>query len=453
MDLRALLARQIFVPFYERRWGVRPGELQADLQRSQYEASDVLRDRQWSAVQALIAHCQESVPFYREKFAKLGVDAEEIRSWRDFQSLPLLQKEDLRERGGDLLRDGATRETLFHKRTGGSTGVPVHVYWDATAHRFKRALVKRHDAWVGYELGTKLAALWGDTDRAYPLKTRLFKRLCERTIYLDTLKMDEAYLAAFVERLRAYRPSILMGHAHSLAFFTEFLLSSSADDIQFSGIISTAETLAAGERELIESRFGKVLFDRYGCEELSLIASECESHDGLHIASEGVYVEILGGDENTPGRVVVTDLVNRGMPLLRYEVGDLATVARGECPCGRGLPRLRRVFGRTSDILFAPDGRKISGVSILDTFMIHIPGVRQAQIVQDLIDHITIRVVEDMDFGEASRRRLRETVAKVFGPAMRHDVVTVDAIAPTARGKFQFTICEIDPDRPADSAR
>jgi phenylacetate-CoA ligase len=149
---------------------------------------------------------------------------------------------------------------------------------------------------------------------------------------------------------------------------------------------------------------------------------------------------------------VVTDLINRGMPLLRYEVGDLATWAYGRCSCGRTLPRLQRVFGRTSDILYTPEGRKISGISILDTFMIHIPGIRQAQIVQDAQDHLVLRVVEDPTGGPLEESRLAETVRDVFGPSMRHDVVRVDAIQPTARGKFQFTICEIDPSRPSSPA-
>jgi phenylacetate-CoA ligase len=158
------------------------------------------------------------------------------------------------------------------------------------------------------------------------------------------------------------------------------------------------------------------------------------------VAAEGLLVEVLGGEETTPGRVVVTDLVNRAMPLIRYEVGDLATVRSGPCACGRSLPRLGAVHGRITDILRTPDGRKISGISVLDTFMIHIPGIKQAQIVQDEIDHLLLRVLPDAAFGPPTRARLAETVREVFGSAMRHDVEIVDAIPRTPRGKFQFTV-------------
>jgi phenylacetate-CoA ligase len=451
MDLKALLARKLVVPFYERRWGTHPGPLMGSLQQSQYEEPEKLRDAQWTQVKHLLEFVHASNPLYQGRLRSVGVAPQDLREWKDFEAIPLLTKEDIRSRADDLLSQGHSRERMFHKRTGGSTGVPVHLYWDDGAHRFKSAIVKRHDLWAGYRPGIKRAALWGDTEKDYPLKLRVYKALCERTIYLDTLKMDDVHLDAFVGRIRRFRPEILIGHAHSLYFFTEYLIEQGVEDVHFKGLISTAETLVPPERALVESYFGKILFDRYGCEEVSLIASECESHDGLHIGAEGLYVEVLGGDETTPGRVVVTDLVNRGMPFIRYEVGDLATLATGRCSCGRGLPRLGRVFGRISDILYAPDGRKISGVSILDTFLIHVRGVRQAQIVQEALDHVTLRIVKDSGFGPATIEQLESTVRKVFGPAMRHDIDYVDAIAPTPRGKYQFSICEVDPSQTSRS--
>lgn len=444
-DLKTLLAQRVLVPLYERRWGIYPGPTLAALERSQFDAPERIREQQWKQVQSLVEFASRSNPFYRQRFSAAGFEPGDLQGWGDFESLALLTKDDIRSHPGELISDGYARETMRHCRTGGSTGVPVHLYWDRAAHHFKNALVKRHDAWAGYRLGAKQAALWGDTDKDYPLNVRLYKALCERTIFLDTLKMDDAYLGEFVQRIRRFGPKILIGHAHSIYFFTEFLRAERIEDIRFDGIISTAETLIPAERERIESYFGAIVFDRYGCEEVSLIASECAQHDGLHIGAEGLYVEVLDGDESTPGRIVVTDLINRGMPFIRYEVGDLATVARGVCPCGRGLPRLGRVHGRTSDILFAPDGRAISGISILDTFIIHVAGVRQAQLVQDALDHIRVRVVGGAGFGDATVQELHRAVAKVFGPAMRCDVETVEVIAPSARGKYQFSICQLDP--------
>lgn len=442
MDLAAILARRVFIPFYERRWGVYDRGLERSLARSQYSSGDEILARQMDQLRSLVSFARESNPLYRERFAGVGIG--DLKTPADFAALPTLSKDDLRENSDELVSDGYDREDMFHKRTGGSTGVPVHVWWDAASHLFKRVVVRRHDAWTGYRPGDRLAALWGDTEKSYPLKERLYEVLCGRTLYLDTLKMDEARLEDFVARLRQLRPRFLMGHAHSLHFLVRYLVDRDVDDIQFEGIISTAETLSAGERAEIEGRFGRVLFDRYGCEEVSLIASECEAHNGLHTSAEGLYVEVVGGDSDTPGRIVVTDLTNRGMPIIRYDIGDLATVRTGTCECGRGLPRLGRVFGRSSDILYAPDGRQISGVSILDTFVIHVPGLRQAQIIQDGLDHLRFRIVREQGFDESSLAQLSSSVEEIFGPHMTHDVEYVEQIEPTPRGKYQFTICEID---------
>ena len=108
---------------------------------------------------------------------------------------------------------------MFHRRTGGSTGVPLHLYWDRDANRFKQVITRRHDGWPGYGPGVRRAALWGDTNKSYPLKQRVHKALCERTVFLDTLEMDESTIADFVVQLRRFRPTSLIGHAHSIYFF------------------------------------------------------------------------------------------------------------------------------------------------------------------------------------------------------------------------------------------
>jgi phenylacetate-CoA ligase len=204
------------------------------------------------------------------------------------------------------------------------------------------------------------------------------------------------------------------------------------------------------ERYKIESVFGKILYNRYGCEELSIIASECSEHDGLHINAEGLYVEVLDGDNQVPGKLVITDLWNKGMPLIRYEIGDMATTKRGLCRCGRGLPRLGEIYGRTSDFLQSPDGKLVSGISILDTFTIHIPGIKQVQIIQDVIDNLHFKIVKDENFNEDSLALLAQNVRTIFGDQMKHETEIVDRIPQTSRGKYKFSICNIPPERDRD---
>jgi len=443
MDPLGFLVRHLFSPLYQWKNGYDPAPLRRELLESQYYPAERIRDEQFQRVRQTVTYAYEKCDFYRRRFDEIGFRPADLKSPEDIPKLPLLTKDDIRNNLDSMIAEGYSKDDLIWKRTGGSTGLPVQLYWDEPANQFKMALVYRHNSWAGSYPWMKGAALWGDVDKKMKWKARLFNALFVRTTYLDTLKMDEPHIRAFIDEIRRRRPPILFGHGHSLYFFARFLAEHDITDLRFDGIISSAEMLPTEERRVVEDVFGPVVFDRYGCEEVSIIASECEAHDGMHIAAEGLYPEILDGNETEPGRIVITDLVNRGMPLIRYEIGDLATTKSGDCPCGRRLPRLGKVAGRTTDILYTPDGKQISGVSVLDTFTIHIPGFRQVQIVQEKLDELQFSVVKSAEFNEDTMNQLAEAVATCFGPAMKYRVDFVDKITRTGRGKFQFSISKL----------
>ena len=444
MDLFEIISRNLIIPIYNWKTGARYTEILNSLNKSQFHSPEHIREIQWQKLKELINYVYDQNIFYRKHFTKDGIHPEDIKSWDDFLKVPYLTKDDIRNNSDDIISKKYTKQKMYYKRTGGSTGVPIHLYVDFDAMNFKRATTHRHNSWANYLPGMKRASLWGDTEKEYSFKEKIFMKLYDRTIYLDTLKMHEAYLFEFIEKIKKFRPKSLTGHGHSIYYFAKFLLENNIDNIHFDGIISTAETLSGQERKVIESVFGDIVFDRYGCEELSIIASECEKRDGLHINAEGLYVEVIGGDNTTPGDLIITDLTNKGMPFIRYEIGDMATIYDGICSCGRGLPRLGKVFGRTSDILYTPEGNKISGISILDTFMIHIKGFRQMQIIQNELSKIKFKLIKDNNYGETSLEALNKTVLNIFGPKMRYETEFVEKIPMTKRGKFQFTICNIE---------
>jgi phenylacetate-CoA ligase len=188
------------------------------------------------------------------------------------------------------------------------------------------------------------------------------------------------------------------------------------------------------QRRAIEAAFGVPVTDRYGCEEVSLIASQCEQHGGLHVAAEGVFTEVAAG-----GHLLVTDLTNLAMPLIRYRVGDVVS-AGDPCPCGRGLPTLGGVMGRDADYVLTPDGGLVSGISLTENFALHIPGAAQVQVVQESLSRLVIRLVPGDGFSDTSRQKVAELVRDTFGPAVRHDLLLVDAIPQEASGKYRFCV-------------
>jgi phenylacetate-CoA ligase len=187
--------------------------------------------------------------------------------------------------------------------------------------------------------------------------------------------------------------------------------------------------------------------NRYGCEEVSLIACECERHAGLHVNAEGVYVELLRDGEpvppGEPGSVVVTDLTNRAMPILRYQVGDVAVWSGRCCPCGRGLPLLERLEGREADYVLTPAGELISGISLTENFALHVPGVAQLQIIQETLQRFRFRIVRGPDFGPGSLRRIGELVLERFGPGVGFEIEHVERIPQEPSGKYRFCISRV----------
>lgn len=422
-----------------------------ELRRRQYDAPEAIQARQWDAAQKILQHAYDTTAFYRERLSGVCLSPESIRSFEEFRRIPLTTKSDLRSRAGDMISRNYDPSQLHRKKTSGSTGVSLEVFLDDEAAQWKRACTLRSDEWSGWRLGESVALLWGNPPTyAANWRSRLRNALLHRYDHaLDTLHASDDAMRAFAEDLRRRPPSLMFGHAHSICFFARFCRSSGGAGFRPRGIISTAMVLHDWERQMIEEVFQCPVTNRYGCEEVSLIASQCERHEGLHINADGVYVEILRGD-GTPaepgevGRVVVTDLANRGMPILRYEVGDMAALAGRPCPCGRGLPVLERIEGRIADYVVTRSGSMISGISLTENFALKIPGLTQMQIIQEELDRFVFRIVKGPEFNDQSLEHLRKTAVERFGEEVRYECQYVDRIAPEPSGKYRFCISKVE---------
>jgi phenylacetate-CoA ligase len=449
MDLWSLLVRNAVAPLWARWEGSPYLNHYRTLCQTQFDSLDVIRARQWQAIADLVGHAYATTSFWRQRMDQAGLRPSQIRSWEDFRSLPLLTKKQLRTESADLLSSQFKDAWLQQKKTSGSTGIAVEVYVDKAAQEWKRALTLRSDEWSGWRFGERVAKVWGHPDyerRGWRKKLR--NALLERVRYLDTLKIDPEALEKFAQSLRSCPPSLLFGHAHSLCLLAEFLRSQGGAGFRPRGIISTAMVLHTWQRRSIEEVFACQVTNRYGCEEVSLIACECERHEGLHINADGVYLEVLrpDGSPAAPGEVgtvVVTDLVNRAMPILRYQVGDMAMVTDRCCPCGRGLPLLERLEGRDADYVITPRGELVSGISLTDHFGTVVPGIVQLQIVQETMQDFLFRIVPGPGFQPASLEHLRGLVAERFGSEARYACDYVEQIPQEPSGKYRFCISKV----------
>ena len=342
------MSKYIFFPLWEIKDGASRRRYLYELSKSQWNQGSDYRREQWTQLQAIVEYARKHCSYYQKSLASLGLE-EGLRDWSQFYMLPILTKHDIRSNIEGLLSDEFNLSDLVEARTGGSTGTALTVYADQVCQQMRNAAAMRSDRWAGWDIGMKVAAVWGNPPEANTIKKKMRSSLLDRTIYLDTMKIDEEAVKAFIRKWRMYRPQLIFGHAHSIYVLAKYLERLECKHIRPAGIIATSMMLLESERVAIERILGCPVTNRYGCEEVGLIACECESHNGLHLNADHLIVEFLreDGTEAGPGeegQIVVTDLINHGMPLIRYQVGDIGVPSARSCPCGRGLPLMERVF-------------------------------------------------------------------------------------------------------------
>jgi phenylacetate-CoA ligase len=441
------LSKHVFFPLWELKDGAHRARYLRELSASQWLDAGTLRQRQWERVRETVSYAFRHCPYYQSRFSGMGFKGD-LRDWSEFRRLPVLTKLDIRANESRLLSREMRREDLVEARTGGSTGVALVLHFDQRCQEMRNAAAMRSDQWAGWDIGMKVAAVWGNPPIARTWKSKLRSLLLERTIYLDTMNLSEQAIRAFVGTWRREKPEILFGHSHSIYLLAKYLQRMGIADIRPRGVVSTSMMLLEPERNVIEAVLGCPVTNRYGCEEVGLIACECERHEGLHLNVDHVCVEFLkdDGSEAKPGEeadIVVTDLVNRGMPLIRYRVGDVGVPTDRTCSCGRGLPLMERLIGRQADFLKRVDGSLVAGVSLVERTLTAIPGIEQLQLVQDDLRCLNVRIVRDHRYTDSSEHALRAELESVFGDEVRIDLQYVPVLDQTRTGKYRFAVCNV----------
>ncbi|MFP5221205.1 MAG: phenylacetate--CoA ligase family protein [Acidobacteriota bacterium] len=444
-DLFSYFSRWVVAPAWARKEKSPYLRHLKTLVRSPYRSGEEVRRDQSARLKTLLERAASKSPFYRDRFRACGFVSGDMNGLDGLSALPLLTKDDIRANLDAMLVEDARADNLLSMTTSGSTGVSLKLHMDEDSRQWKRACAIRHDMWTGWRLGESVGAVWGNPESAKNWRLALRNLLLSRNIPLDTLRMDEAAMSRFNHLLTLKRPTMLFGHAHSLYLFARFVAKHSLATVRPKGVVSTAMVLHDFERKTIEEVFQAKVFNRYGCEEVSLIASECEAHEGLHVNQDTLIVEVVDArgmpvPPGTPGAVVVTDLTNLVMPVIRYKVGDVAVLKEERCSCGRSYPLLSSLEGRIADYVRTPSGEYISGISLTENFAMELEGVKQLQIVQDRIDHLVFRMVANESGGGPQLEQLSSLVSARFGDSMGYDVEMVQSIQSERSGKYRFCI-------------
>ena len=404
-------------------------------------------------LRAILDHAFRTVPFYRERWSAAEFMPSRCTSVHDLRRLPLLLKDDLRRRRAELISTAVAPTALHVDYTGGTTGTQTTFHRD---HACRVARVGRQRGVLercGYRPGEKRAVIWGAHGDLLPsgargLKQRL-REFASSDAALNCTVVRPADLLGYHRKLQTFRPAVLYGYPNAIEEFARFIRAENLPPIRIARVFCTAEALCERQRLLFQEVFGGEVFNLYCSREHGCVGFECEAHEGLHIDAGSVFLEVLrNGRQAAPGEsgnVVITDLLNHGMPLIRYVTGDVATVSKAPCPCGCALPTIARLEGRVSDLIYSPDGTVIAGL-MLDDLFIDVPAITHAQFVQNDIYSLDVRLVprSDAHITPDLRARLLTEVRSLVGHALDVRLQFVDEIPRHPQsGKYQNVVSRV----------
>jgi len=421
--------------------------VQFQLEQSQWWSPQTILQHQFRQLAGLVAHARNTVPFYADHYRFLGDAIKNGISPGDWVGLPLLKREDIQRSGDALMSKGVPPDhgRVVGHTTSGSTGKPIRFSGTEITHFFWCAGTLRDHLWHKRDLTGKLAVIrtsvndgegpgWGPaTDVAYV------------TGLSATLNIA-ADIDTQVKWLERQNPDYLLSHPSNLLALARRCLALGIRLPHLRQVRTFGECLAPDLRSACMGAWGASVADAYSAEEVGYIALQCSDHEHYHIQSENLLIEVLDehGVQCMPGeigRVVVTTLHNFAMPLIRYEIGDYAEVGE-PCPCGRGLPVLKRILGRQRNLLTLPDGKQ-HWPSFPGACWLPIAPVRQFQLVQHDMENIEVRFVADRPIASAEERGLTAMLQDRLGYPFRIVFTQLPVIGRNPNFKFEDFISEV----------
>jgi phenylacetate-CoA ligase len=396
----------------------------------------------------VLRHAVESVPHYEGIVSAAAATADPLRALKGF---PVLTREAVHQAGERLHSQAGARRDWQRNTSGGSTGEPVELVQDAD-HRARTVAAREvYSTWVGGRLGTPELYIWGserDVEGAgASWRNRVGNRLLRRSL-LNAFMLDEGAIRRIVEEVRSGPPRLVVAYAQAGYEASRFAAEQGIEIPPQRALIATAGTLYDFMREQLEETFGCPVVNRYGSREVGDIAGECLHRRGLHVLPWCSHVEVLDDDDRPvgpgeEGDVVVTGLTNLAMPLIRYRIGDRATLPEGSepCPCGRATPMLAGVTGRSVDMFVGEGGRLVDGEYFTHLLYFR-PWLRQFQVVQTARDRVVYRLATRAALPEGERAELIEKTRLALGDRCAVEFELVEAIAPSPSGKLRYTMRE-----------
>jgi phenylacetate-CoA ligase len=398
----------------------------------------------------LILHANIHTTYYRQKFDQIDLIKDDTVDLSRFGEIPILTKEIIKQHHQDLISDEYQTRKWFYNSSGGSTGEPVKFIQDdvylkygmATNYYYFKNILNIEEPTV------KKVLLWGSERDLFKGSIGFNAKInnwLSNTVLLNSLRMTQGDMEQYIHTINSFKPEIVRGYAGSLFELCRYAKQKKIPIYQPKIVVSAAEILTDTMRNVIESTFGTKVYDFYGSREVSNIAGECKN-GLLHSFLFWNYLEILDKDnqpvrEGDEGRVVVTNLYNYSMPLIRYEIGDMAILGPENCSCGQVLPTLKKVNGRILERFILKTGALVHAgfFGLLFDKVFEEVGIEKWQVIQEDYDKIRINVVTHGEIPDQFKNDIDKKIRVGMGSECKIKWNIVDDIPKTPSGKYLNT--------------
>ena len=446
-DLYTRLVAGVLFPLQERLKRHDTVRVRRAMEASQWWPRERIEALQRDRLRRLLADVGAHVPYYRDLFARQGFDPRALRGVADLQALPFLTKPLIRAHSDALRADDAGALARFN--TGGSSGEPLIFYIGAERVTHDVAAKWRATRWWDVDIGDREIVVWGSPielgaqDRLRGLRDTLM-----RTELLPAFEMSDERVDAFVARIRERRPAMLFGYPSAISHIALHAERRGVrlDDLGVKVVFVTSERLYDHQRETISRLFGCPVANGYGGRDAGFIAHQCPA-GGMHITAEDIVVEIVDADGRVlppgqAGEIVVTHLATRDYPFIRYRTGDVGVLDDAPCACGRGLPLLKEIQGRSTDFVVAADGTVMHGLSLIYVVR-DLPGVRAFKVVQESLALTRVYLVTGEGFDPAAVGTIEQGFRRRLGEGVTVQVEQVAEIPAERSGKFRYIVSHV----------
>lgn len=441
------VASRLLFPIHEKLKGHGTVALHRQLELSQWWEPEALRRHRVERLRAFLVLIGTTVPYYRQLFAEQKFDPASVDSLEALSALPLLTKSDIRGNTEAMKAEG--HGPLSRYNTGGSSGEPLIFYMGKSRKSHDVAAKWRATRWWGVDIGDPELVVWGSPiELGAQDRVRLLRDKLMRSRLLPAFEMSPANLDRFVETIRSARPAMLFGYPSSLSLIGGHARSKGVamDKLGIRVAFVTSEKLYDEQRQTISGVFGCPVANGYGARDAGFIAHECPA-GSLHISAEDIIVETVLPDGSSTtageaGEIVITHLATPDFPFVRYRTGDIGVLSDAPCACGRGLPVLKEVQGRTTDFVVAKDGTIMHGLALIYTVR-DLPGVERFKIVQESLDRTDVFLVTNSGFNANSVSRIVHDFKARLGEGVEVAVHCVDEIPAEASGKFRYVVSKV----------